>query len=193
VNGFDIALTVLIAIFVLLGLIKGLTRVLIGLGALVAAFLLASHFHRPFAATLTWIDLADEVVKLIAYLLIFFGTMVAGALVAWVVRKLLKAAMLSWADRLAGAAVGLLAATLVAAWLVLPVVAYSPAGERALRDSVLAPYVTVVADVARGLVPAELSESYEEKVEELRRYWRDRWQGTPEEREVRLPSPTDTA
>ena len=38
----------------------------------------------------------------------------------------------------------------------------------------LAPYVTVVADLANQLVPEELSESYRRKVEDLRRYWRDR-------------------
>jgi membrane protein required for colicin V production len=112
---------------------------------------------------------------LISYVLIFIGVMLAGGLVAFLVRKLVKAAMLSWADRLAGAALGLVAATLAAALLILPLVAYSPWGERVLRGSVLAPYVTVVADLANTLVPEGLSERYSEKIEQLRRYWRDEW------------------
>ena len=64
---------------------------------------------------------------------------------------------------------------LMAALLILPLVAYAPFGEQVLRDSRLAPYVTVVADLANRLVPEGMSEEYRAKVESLRRYWRERW------------------
>jgi membrane protein required for colicin V production len=190
VNGFDFILLVLLAVLVLLGLMKGLTRLLIGIGALIAAFLLAAQFHGRVATSLAWIGFSEAVLKLLAYLLIFVGTMLAGGLLAFLVRKLLKAAMLSWADRLAGAALGLVATALIGALLVLPLVAYSPFGERVLQTSVLAPYVTVVADVANELVPEELHERYREKVEDLRRYWRERWQAQPRSGppQARVPS-----
>jgi membrane protein required for colicin V production len=193
VNGFDIGLLILLALLVLFGLIKGLTRLLIGMGALIVGFLLAAQFHQQLAVKLTWINVNEDILKLIAYVMIFFGTMVVGGLLAWAARKLLKAAMLSWADRLAGGAVGLVAAMLIAAWLVLPLVAYSPFGEKALRDSTLAPYVTVVADLAKRLVPEELSDSYNKKIEDLREYWRERWQETPSSLEARRPRPGSVA
>jgi len=193
VNGFDIGLLILLVLLVLFGLIKGLTRLLIGMGALIVGFLLAAQFHQQLAVKLTWINVNEDILKLIAYVLIFFGTMLVGGVLAWVARKLLKAAMLSWADRLAGGAVGLVAAMLIAAWLVLPLVAYSPFGERALRESVLAPYVTVVSDLAKRLVPEELSDSYNKKVEDLRQYWRERWQEVPGSLEVRAPTPGSLA
>jgi membrane protein required for colicin V production len=192
-NGFDIGLLVLLGILVVIGLLKGLARLLIGIAALVAAFVLAAQFHQDLAVKLTWFEWSDNVLKLVAYLMIFIGIMLAGGLVAWLARKVLKAAMLGWADRLAGGALGLVAAILVAALLVLPLVAYSPFGERALRDSRLAPYVTAVADMARALVPKELSDSYNRKVEDLRQYWRERWQATPEALEVRRLTPGDVA
>lgn len=176
-NAFDLALLVLLALFVLLGLWKGLARILIGVGALVAAFVMAARFHDALSERLGWIDVSVEVRKLIAYMVLFLGTMLAGGVVAWISRRLLRAAMLSWADRLAGGALGLVAAMLVAALVILPVVAYAPFGERVLRDSALAPYVTVVADVARALVPEKLSEKYRQRVERLRRYWSDHWNG----------------
>jgi len=184
-NGFDIGLLILLGLLVLLGIIKGLARILIGLAALVAGFALAVVFHQELAIKLTWINVPANAQKLIAYLVIFFGTMIAGGLVAWLVRKLLKVAMLSWADRLAGGAVGFVVAMLIAGLLVLPLVAYSPLGERALRESLLAPYVTVVADLARRLVPAELSDSYNQRMRGLKDYWRERWQAAPPELEVR--------
>lgn len=175
-NAFDVLLIVLVGLLALLGVMKGLTRLLIGIGALVAAFILASQFHGRLAERLgAWVDLPDSLLRLGAYLAIFLGTMLAGGVVAFILRRLLRAAMLSWADRLAGAALGTVAALLAAALIVLPVVAYAPDGERVLRNSVLAPYVTVVADVANHLVPEGLSAQYRSKMESLRRYWRDRW------------------
>jgi membrane protein required for colicin V production len=183
-NGFDILLTILVGLLVLLGLVKGLTRLLFGIASLVAGFVLASQLHESLSARLYWLAEASDVRKLIAYLAIFIGTLLVGGLVAWLVRAVIKAAMLSWADRLAGAAVGFAAAVLLTAWIVLPLVAYAPAGERVLRDSVLAPYVTVVADAAKNLVPPGLSERYDDRMEDLRRYWRARWDTVPPPREA---------
>ena len=65
-------------------------------------------------------------------------------------------------------------ALLAAALVILPVVAYAPSGAAALRNSVLAPYVTVVADIANPLVPDRLSGQYRDKMESLRQYWQRR-------------------
>ena len=173
-NHFDIALLVVACVLVVLGMMKGLVRILIGLAALVAAFAVAARFHEPLASQLNWISLPDDPLKLIAYVLIFIGVMLAGGLVAYVLRKLIKAAMLSWADRIGGAALGLVIATLFAALLILPLVAYSPFSSRLLNGSKLAPYVTAVADMASPLVPDNLSRLYRERMEDLRRFWRSR-------------------
>jgi membrane protein required for colicin V production len=173
VNGVDFVLGALLAVLLLLGLFKGLARILIGIGALIASFLLASLLHQNLAPHLPWIE-SEPLRRLAAYLLILVGTLVAGAIAGWLARRLLKAAMLGWADRLGGAALGLVAALLVAALVILPVLAYAPAGERALQGSVLAPYVTSVADLATRLVPDDLSRRYREHVESLRRYWREK-------------------
>jgi membrane protein required for colicin V production len=124
------------------------------------------------------VEMPEPVASLVAYLAILLGTMLAGALVASVLGRLLKAAMLGWADRLAGGAVGLIAALLAAALVILPVVAYTPSGSAVLRESVLAPYVTVVADIANHLVPDRLSAQYRDKMESLRRHWQQRWEAS---------------
>ena len=175
-NGFDTVLLVVIALLVLVGLLKGLTRLVIGVGALVAAVLLATRFHPPVAAAIaSAANLAEPMATVAACAAIFLGTMLAGALVAYVMRRTLKAAMLGWADRLAGAAVGLIAALLAAGLLLVPAVGRVPAAEGLLRESVLAPYVAAVADMARHLVPDPLSAEYRERMDALRGYWLERW------------------
>ena len=175
VNTFDVLLLVLVGILVLLGVLRGLTRLLIGVGALVAAFVLAAQFHWQVAVSMARVvEMTEPVANLVAYLAIFLGTMLAGAVVASALGRLLRATMLGWADRLAGGAVGLVAALLAAALVILPVVAYAPSAAVVLRDSVLAPYVTVVADIANPLVPDRLSGQYRDKMESLRQYWQRR-------------------
>ena len=173
-NTFDIVLLTFACVLVVVGMFKGLVRILLGLAALVAAFALAARYHEGLADRLG-VNVSIEALRLLAYLLIFLGVMLAGGLAAYLARRLLKAAMLGWADRLGGAALGFAVAMLAAALVVLPVVAYSPYGERVLAHSVLAPYITVVADIANSVVPEDLSSRYKEKVEDLRRYWQERY------------------
>lgn len=172
-NGFDVAVLAVVAVAVLIGAAKGIVRILVGFAALVFAFLLASHFHGPLSAL--WVDGGDEpsaALKLAAWVVVFIAVMLVGGALAFVFRRLLKAAMLGWADRLAGAALGLLAAALAASLVMLPLVAYTPKGETILSNSRLAPYVTAIADWVNVLVPEDLSERYRERIRELRDQWR---------------------
>ena len=172
-NGFDIVLLALACGLVVIGMVKGLVRILIGLAAIVFAFILAAYYHQPLAARLAESNVPGELLRLASYAAIFLGVMIVGSVIAFLTRKLLKVAMLGWADRLAGGLLGLAAAFICASLLIVPVVAYSPKGASMMRESTLAPYVTVVADLVRPLVPNGLSERYRERVEQLRELWRD--------------------
>ena len=97
--------------------------------------------------------------------------MLAGSLIAWMLRNLVRAAMLGWADRLAGAALGALAAIMLSAFLLVPLVAYMPDAGAWLRGSRLAPFVMSVADVLQRAVPEDLSDRFEEGLRE----WEDEW------------------
>ena len=102
----------------------------------------------------------------------FLGVLIAGVVVGWLVRKLLTAAALGWADRLAGGAVALVAALVAAAFLLLPVVAWMPGGVDAIEGSKLAPYVAAVADLANVVAPDDLAQRWHERIEALRKQWR---------------------
>ena len=171
-NALDIGLIVLIVFGAGIGLARGLVRILIGILSLVVAFFLASRYQDQIAAVLTSRHVAEGPARIAAYVLVFMATMIAGGLVAWGVGKLLKLAMLSFPDRLAGGALGIVAALLAAAFLVHPLVASSPEGSRLFAKSKLAPYVTVVADLGNAMAPDAVAKRYDEGIESLRRVWR---------------------
>lgn len=172
-NGVDVTLIVLLATGAAIGLTKGIVRLVVGLLALIAAFALSAAFHGALAARFVE-DEPGPGARLAAYAALFFGILLFGSVAAWLLRNLVRAVMLGWADRLAGAAVGLFAATLAAAFVLLPLVAYAPDSRRWMERSTLAPYVVGVADVVRRTVPGELSERWRTGLRELR----ERWTGT---------------
>lgn len=171
-NALDIGLILLFVIGTVMGLARGLVRIVIGLLTVLVAFFLASRYQDALAATLMEHHVSQAPARICAYAIVFLATMLAGGLVAWVVGRFVKLAMLSFPDRLAGAAVGLLAALLAAAFLVHPLVASSPNGSHLLATSKLAPYVTVVADVANAVAPEAVAKRYDDGIDALRRIWR---------------------
>jgi membrane protein required for colicin V production len=171
-NALDVGLVILLAVAAVIGLTRGLVRILIGILSLVVAFFLASRYQDQIAAVLTARHVSETPARIGAYVLVFVATMIAGGLVAWVVGKFLKLAMLSFADRLAGCALGILAALLAAAFLVHPLVASSPHGSRLLATSKIAPYVSVVADLGNAAAPDAVAKRYTSGIETLRSIWR---------------------
>ena len=170
-NGFDMILLAAMGILVVVGLVKGLVRILVGFGALIAAFVVASMFHQPLADRFGMFDLSVGILRLLCYIMIFIAVMLTGSVLAFLLRKVLKAAMLSWADRLAGAALGVASVFLAFSLLILPIVAYAPGGSQMLSNSILAPYVVVVSDLAASIAPDDLVEKFRAEIGELKKFW----------------------
>ncbi len=104
----------LIAIGAITGGIKGLARQIIELLGLIVSFLVAAvtstwiaallhgHAHFPHAPALV-----------ISFIAVFVSGLVAFHFVAIAIQKLIHTSLLGWLDRACGAALGLVAATLV--------------------------------------------------------------------------------
>lgn len=171
-NALDWGLVVLFFAGALIGLTRGLVRIVIGILSLLAAFFFASRWQDGIAQVMVERHVAETPARVAAYLAVFVATMLLGGAVAWVVGKMLKLAMLSWADRLAGAALGLLGAVLAASFIVHPLVASSNGGSNVLATSKLAPYVSVVADIGNAVAPDAVAKRYTAGIESLRKVWR---------------------
>ena len=171
-NALDWGLVVLFVAGAVIGLSRGLVRIVIGVLSLLVAFFLASRWQDPIAQVLVGRHVTETPARIAAYAVVFVGTMIAGGVVAWVVGKILKLAMLSWADRIAGCAIGVFGATLAAAFLVHPLVTSSKGGSNLLATSKLAPYVTVIADIGNTVAPDAVAKRYESGIDALRKVWR---------------------
>lgn len=185
VNAFDAGFAALLLVLTLVGAVKGLTRLAVGMTALVAAFVVAAARHAQVAAALlARFEMPPLVASGIGYGAVFIAVMLVAALVLPLVRAVVRMAMLGWADRLAGAVAGLSGAVLIAGSVVVPVLAYAPAGDRLVTESHLAPYAVVGADIAVALAPAGLIEWYQGRMQAVEQFWNER-----AERSQRLQRP----
>jgi len=171
-NWLDIVLLILLAASTAGGLIKGFTRLVIGLAAAVIGLFCALWFYGAAGSFLTPYVSHKAIANFIGFVLIFAGTIIAGAIVARLLGLLLKWAGLSWLDRLAGGAFGLVRGAVIGIALVLALMAFSPKPPpRSVVRSRLAPYFIDAAHVCAAVAPREVREAVEESYSKIKDAW----------------------
>jgi membrane protein required for colicin V production len=188
-NPYDVAILLTALVAGLIGAIKGLVRIVIGLAALVAAFLLASWFDGVVGSLFSGWIATESIRRLTGFGIIFLGVLIVGALAGWLFGKLLSAAHVRWLDRLAGAGLGILGAILLFAALTVPLAAYLPEDTGLLRDSRLAPWVMTIGRWVDAAVPASVRDRFRERLARLEEHWRRATTGASRP----VPAPGSTA
>ena len=173
-NFYDFAVVTVGLILLFVGAIKGATRIVLGVGSLVAAFLLASWFGGLAGSLLSGMISSEDTRLLIGFGVVFAGTLIVGALLGWLVVKALEIVHLRWIDRLAGAAAGFVATILLFAAFSIPLAAYLPEGSRILSESRLAPSVVRIASAVDFVLPHSLRAKFRQRLESLERLWERR-------------------
>ena len=121
-NWLDIVVLVLWALVIAWGFWLGLLRILIPLAAVVLALVVASRGAHAIADLFSPFTNDDNVQNILAFVLVFLGIFIAGALIGLTVRRVTKfIPLFGLADRLAGAAVGIVAGFVLLAGLLTAV------------------------------------------------------------------------
>ncbi|MGB2798939.1 MAG: CvpA family protein [Dehalococcoidia bacterium] len=104
-NWLDIVLIVVLALFILSGLIQGFIRTALALAGLIVGIFLAGRYYVAFG---NWLPIANtNIANIVAFAIIFIAVMVAAVLLAFFLRRIISLIMLGWADKLLGALFGL--------------------------------------------------------------------------------------
>ncbi len=171
---WDFLFIVIFLVSIAFALLKGLAREIISLAALIGGFVLAVFFYHVPAGLFKEFSKTDAVANLIGFVIIFFGSILIGAVAAFLVNRFIKAASLKWADRILGGIFGLLRGWAIASILVVAMVAF-PVREDFLSRSVIAPYLLAGARIAVHCVPQDLKDQFNEQYTKAVQTWNREW------------------
>lgn len=171
-NWLDITLVVILAISVAGGVVRGFARSCIGLAGAVAGIVLGIWFYGVVAYFFLPYTSSAGLANIIGFLLVFFGCVLAGALLGKLLVALFKWAGLTWLDRMLGAMFGLFRGGAVAIAIVLAIVAFSPnPPPRSVVGSRYSSYLIDAARVCATIAPRKLKDSFQENYDQVRKLW----------------------
>jgi membrane protein required for colicin V production len=154
-NPLDWLLALLLAYSVLRAAFRGFFQEAFALGGLVLGFLFACWFYRATAPRLAGLISSPPLAEFAAFLLILIATMLLATLLGRLLRRTASVIGLGIADRLLGAAFGLVRGALLGVALLLAVTAFLPAAPW-VRTSFLAPYFLRAAHAVSFVMPHDL-------------------------------------
>jgi len=167
-NRFDVFLLAMVVVLLALGAWKGFVRLLLGTVGLVAGVFLALRFESRVAPLFQrWVTSQELVARLLAFVAIVVGVVIACVVIAFLVRQMLKVATLGWLDRLLGATVGLVCALLFMGTIAVFLTAGFPDQSKLLAGSKTAPYLIQISRGIAKAAPADLRQKFDAGFEKL--------------------------
>jgi membrane protein required for colicin V production len=167
-NWLDWTIISFLAVSVVSGFREGFIRLSIGFLALIVGFVLASWFYGLAADPLLPYITLRAAANLMGFLLIFFGTVITGSLVAAAITRIFSLMGLTFLDRSLGAAFAVFRAALVLVIVTMAVMAFAPKWmPKAADRSAIAPYVIRGAEVLSAATPFELKQGFAEALADV--------------------------
>lgn len=171
-NWFDVLLAIAILMSTVAGFRSGFARVVVGLCAAMAGLLLGFWCYRMVGAKLLPFVSTAALADILGFLVIFFGILLAGALLAALLANLFKWIGLTWFDHFMGGVAGFLRGILVVAGVSAVLVAFVPSPVPGyITSSRVMPYAAHVAAALAEMAPRDLKDSFFQEWQNLKRFW----------------------
>ncbi|MDO5537813.1 MAG: CvpA family protein [Desulfovibrionaceae bacterium] len=151
---FDLTFILILFFFTIRGYFNGLVGEVAAIVSLVGAFWVAHTFHDKLAPQLTFI--AEPAWRTMAsYVLLFIAVVIAVALAARMLQRLLKLAFASWADHLGGGLFGLAKGILLCSLIFILMGKFFSTSDF-YKNSRVRPYMTAITEQIRASLPPDL-------------------------------------
>lgn len=151
----DWTILAVLLISTVMAFIHGFLVEVCALAGLVAGIVLAGQYYLEVAPWIRHFVHEDAAAAAIAFLFVAFGVMLAAAILGRVLRWILRSMGLGWADRVAGAAFGLLKGYILVALGVAAMAAFFPR-QPWFDQSQLVPYFFPGAHGSATVLPQDL-------------------------------------
>ena len=186
-NWLDWLVVGFLLVSIVSGFREGFVRMGIGFAAMIVGFLTASWFGGIVANAFQPYVHSKPVASIAGFLVVFFGVLAAGALIAMVLSRMLKIVGLSLIDRLMGGAFGLVRGFVVVVVVAMIVSAFAPKSlPDAIDDAVTAPYVFGAARAFSAVTPFEIRDRFDRAYKELKGLWQEAIHRKPKSKRIEV-------
>ena len=170
-NLFDMLAIVILAFCVIRGMFRGLIKEVSSVIGVLGGFY-AAYTYYTFPADLFSRWFSDPAhVNIVSFLLIFCTVFLVISMLGVVIKYVLNIAFLGWFDRVCGIGFGLLKGILLVSVLLIIFTAFLPKGAPLVKESVLAPHMTMVSERMARVVSRDMKQQFAEKIEEMKKAW----------------------
>jgi len=170
-NPFDILVAIILGYVFVRGLFRGLVKEVASIIGVLGGFYLAYSYYRNLGAYLGWLTSNESYRLIIGFLIIFCGVLILVAVLAMIIKYLLKIAYMGWADRIGGVIFGLVKGVLIVSILFLLLTAFLPKNAAVMNKSIFAPYISKVSEKLAKVVSQEMKTNFTARLKDLKKAW----------------------
>lgn len=170
-NPFDMLAIGILAYCVIRGIFRGLIKEMSSIVGVLAGYYAAYSYYSEISALLSrW--MANAVyANIVSFLAIFCVVFLIVSILGVIIKYALNIAFLGWFDRICGSLFGAIKGTLIVAVLIVAFTAFLPQGSPFIKDSVLAPHVTMISENLVKFVPRDFKQQFSTKIAFLKKFW----------------------
>ena len=170
-NPLDMVIVVIIAFCLIRGIFRGLIKELASIIGVFAGFYAAYTYYGILAKPLSkWISNIPYL-NILSFLVIFSTVFIIISITGIIIKYLLNIAFWGWVDRICGAGFGLIKGLLIVAVILIALTTFLPKKPPVIKNSLLAPYVTIVSEKMVKIVSKDMKRQFEVKIKELKKAW----------------------
>jgi membrane protein required for colicin V production len=172
VNALDIITALIVGFCLIRGIFRGIIKEITSILGVFIGFYAAYIYYPILARWLSDLIANRSYLHILSFFLIFVTVLLAVGFVGMILRHLLKAAALGWADRILGGTFAMVKAVLIVSVLLIALTTFLPENAPVIKNSLLAPRVSAISEKLVAVVPGEMKERFRNNIRALRISWK---------------------
>lgn len=171
-NILDIVIGVIVGFCLIRGIFRGTVKELTSIIGVFIGFYAAYTYYPLVGNWLSRLITNESYLNIVSFFSIFTIFFLAVGFIGILLKHLLKAVAMGWADRILGGIFGFVKALLIVSVLLVPLMTFLPPKSSVIKDSFLAPHASIVSEKMIAVVPKEMKKKFGDNIKALKDTWK---------------------
>ena len=171
-NILDIIICVIVGFCLIRGIFRGIIKEVTSIVGVLVGFYAAYTYYPVAANWLSPLIANKSYLNIVSFFIVFSILFFAVGFVGVVLKYLLKAVALGWADRILGGTFGFVKAVFIASVLLVALTTFLSKESHVIKDSLLAPHVSAISEKMVAVVPEEMKQKFGDNIKALKKAWK---------------------